>query len=841
MDVIFSGGSPSLIAGTTTPTSIDSLVIAKTSATATLGVNVSGLTTLNISGGTLDTTTFSVSEDPVAFGALTVAAGGTLKLGGANAFPTFSSGVSLDATSTVEFAGPSAQTITAQNYGHLTSSASGARTLAASGTVGIAGTFTPGANSYTITGSTIDYNGSTAQPIAAFNYNHLTSSSTGARTLAASGTVGVAGTFTPGANSFTVTGSTMNFNGAAQTIPAFTYGNLTTSGSGAKTLGGNVTVGGALSLGAGSLADGGFVATVAGDLNNNVTHSGAGKILLSGGTTNHVLTGAGAFENLELSDTNSAVLNATNLVINGTLTLATGTIVTGTNRVIVATAGNVSRTNGHVAGSLQKSITSTLTNRVFEIGGATIYAPVTVILTNVTVAGTLTASTTAGDHPAMTNSGLSSTRSVNRYWSLTNSGITFNNSSAVFQFAASDIDAGADPTTFLVARRTSGTWTLPTVGTKTSTNIQALGLTSFGDFQVGQSTNLPVITTQPQSQSITVGQNVTFTATAEGAAPLAYQWRFNGTNVSGATSTNLVITNAQSSNAGSYTIVVTNINGAETSSVALLTVLRASTTNVLTSSTNPAPTSSNVTFTATLSVLAPGSGSLNGTVQFRADGTALGSPAALVNGIASVSTASLAHGARTITAEFAGDSNFLGSTNSLSQMINTPPVAGHDTITRYPNGAVRVPLATLLTNDSDADLDTLTPSISSTSLFGGTITLRGAYVIYTPATGFTNADSFTYSIADGFGGSAVATVAVNLVNNTAQSQNSVITSLGGGSFRLTFWGIPGRAYTVQATTNIVTPSWFSLTNLTAATNGLYETIDTPPTNTPSRFYRSVYP
>ncbi len=837
--VSFTGGGASTIAGSTTPTPFDALVIAKSSATVTLAVNINSLTALTISGGTLDSSTFTISQ--AAGGVLTASAGGTLKIGGSNALPTFTS-YSLDAASTVEFSGSSTQLIAAQNYGHLTSSSSGARILTNSGAIGVAGAFTPGANSYTITGSTVNFNGSGAQTIPAFNFHHLTNSSTGARTLAASGTVGVAGTFTPGANTFTVTGSTMNFNGAAQTMPAFTYGNLTTSGSGVKTLGGDVTVGGALILGAGSLADGGFVATVAGDINNNVTHSGTGKILLSGGTTNHVLTGTGAFENLELSDTNSAVLNATNLVINGTLTLATGTIVTGTNRVIVATAGTVSRTNGHVAGSLQKSITSTLTNRVFEIGDATIYAPVTVILTNVTVAGMLTASTTTGDHPAMTNSGLSSTRSVNRYWSLANSGITFNNASAVFQFAASDIDAGADPSTFLVAKRTSGTWTLPTVGTKTSTNIQALGLTSsFGDFQVGQSTNLPSITTQPQSQSITVGQNVTFTAAAEGAATLAYQWRFNGTNLSGATSTNLVITNVQSSHAGSYTIVVTNFNGAETSSVALLTVLRASTTNVLASSTNPALPGSNVTFTATLSVLAPGSGALNGTVQFRADGTALGSPAALVNGLASVSTTSLAHGARTITAEFAGDSNFSGSTNSLSQMINTPPVAANDTITRYPNGGVRVPLATLLTNDSDADLDTLTPTISSTSLFGGTITVSGSYAVYTPPAGFTNADSFTYSIADGFGGSAVATVAVNLVNDTAQSQNSAITFLGSGSFRLTFWGIPGRAYTVQATTNIVTPSWFALTNLTAATNGLYETIDTPPTNTPSRFYRSVYP
>ena len=63
-----------------------------------------------------------------------------------------------------------------------------------------------------MTGSTVNFNGAGAQTIPAFGYNNLTSSSTGARTLAASGTVGVAGTFTPGTNTYTVTGSTVNFN-----------------------------------------------------------------------------------------------------------------------------------------------------------------------------------------------------------------------------------------------------------------------------------------------------------------------------------------------------------------------------------------------------------------------------------------------------------------------------------------------------------------------------------------------------------------------------------------------------------------------------------------------------
>src|SRR5262249_37438453 len=58
VDVNFTGGGPSIIAGSTTPTPIDSLVIAKTSATVTLAVNVGSLSALTISSGTLDASTF---------------------------------------------------------------------------------------------------------------------------------------------------------------------------------------------------------------------------------------------------------------------------------------------------------------------------------------------------------------------------------------------------------------------------------------------------------------------------------------------------------------------------------------------------------------------------------------------------------------------------------------------------------------------------------------------------------------------------------------------------------------------------------------------------------------
>src|SRR5439155_22752797 len=109
-----------------------------------------------------------------------------------------------------------------------------------------------------------------------------------------------------------------------------------------------------------------------------------------------------------------------------------------------------------------------------------------------------------------------------------------------------------------------------------------------------------------------------------------------------------------------------------------LAITPASVLNSVISSANPSPTGSNLTFTATLWAVAPGSGMPSGTVQFKCDGLPLGSPASLGNpgGVGSLTTSALSHGTHTITAEYTGDGNFRGTTNGLgaSQVINIPPV-----------------------------------------------------------------------------------------------------------------------------------------------------------------------
>jgi uncharacterized repeat protein (TIGR03803 family) len=83
----------------------------------------------------------------------------------------------------------------------------------------------------------------------------------------------------------------------------------------------------------------------------------------------------------------------------------------------------------------------------------------------------------------------------------------------------------------------------------------------------------PVIASQVLNQTVYSGVTAAFNAGAAGASPLSYQWRFNRANIAGATSALLSLTNAQSVNAGSYSVVISNSLGSITSAIATLTVI----------------------------------------------------------------------------------------------------------------------------------------------------------------------------------------------------------------------------------------------------------------------------
>lgn len=156
----------------------------------------------------------------------------------------------------------------------------GANTLTLNSTVTGAGSVT------SAPAGTVLYNQSSAgQGVLPAAYGNLTFSNFN-KTLAPSGTIGISGVFTPGsAVGHTVAGSTVDFDGAGQGIPAFAYNNLVTSGSGTKTASGALTVGGNLANGAGILLSGATALNLNGATHaNNGTLIAATVAVASGGT-----------------------------------------------------------------------------------------------------------------------------------------------------------------------------------------------------------------------------------------------------------------------------------------------------------------------------------------------------------------------------------------------------------------------------------------------------------------------------------------------------------------------------------------------------------------------------
>ena len=410
IDVILNAASPAVIGGTSTTTFLN-LTVAGTS-TETLGhaETVTGILTL--ASGTLDPSTFTLTvNSTVTCGAGTIAdsAAGTVSYQGpagqnvcagnysnltfnnnaktlaasgtiaiARTFAAGTGNSVLTDGSTISFDGTAAQAIPALTYYNLDISSTNTATLAAgtttvagilsltSGTLAVStrtlianGAVTCGGATITSSnGGTVSYQGPAGQTVCAGTYGNLTLGNSD-HTLAATGTIGIAGTFIPGTGTITVTGSTVNFNRAgAQSIPAFTFNNLTISASGISTLTGDVTANGTLSLSGGTLAVG------ANTLTANGTVTCAGGALTSGATgiVNYAAAGAQTvcasanYGILRTSGSGSKTL-AGNVATAGTVTVGAGTTLDQGSSTFTLTSGGRMTVNG----AFQNTGTGTLT------------------------------------------------------------------------------------------------------------------------------------------------------------------------------------------------------------------------------------------------------------------------------------------------------------------------------------------------------------------------------------------------------------------------------------------------------------------------------------------------
>ena len=337
----------------------------------------------------------------------------------------------------------------------------------------------------------------------------------------------------------------------------------------------------------------------------------------------------------------------------------------------------------------------------------------------------------------------------------------------------------------------------------------------------------PSITTEPADANVTCGDTVSFMVSAEGTAPLQYQWYLAGSPVSGATSATLALSAVEPPQAGAYTVIITNGFGSITSRVATLTV--AATPPVITS--QPQSRTNNIGTTALFSVLVDSCPAA--TFQWCYDGSALAGEVASTLSVANVQLGDAGNYLVKI-------SNSQGSVTSLVAVltVNTPPVAQNNGSATTEGQSLAIAVAKLLANDSDADGDPISVvSVTATSTNGGSVVLGGGKVTYTRLPGFTGYDRYSYTISDGRGGMATADVEILVLSGNLPSQNQVSLTPTANGFLIRFAGIPGYGYHVQRAASVTGP-WTTISTQPAPLHGIIEFEDmNPPPG--SAFYRTV--
>jgi subtilisin-like proprotein convertase family protein len=243
----------------------------------------------------------------------------------------------------------------------------------------------------------------------------------------------------------------------------------------------NITINGSLNAGAGAnnLA-------VYGDWVNNGSFDALSRTVAFLGTGVQTISGTSltTFYNLILNNP-AGLTNNNDVIITGVLTLTNGKITTGTNNVILDNNSDIpgASSTSYIYGNLQKLINGSAAT-TFEVGDASTYAPVKLTFTGANNSGRITANTSLGKHPQIATSFIDPAKNVNRYWTLSNSNVTFTNYEAVFNFVAGE--ATGTTSSYSVENYNGTNWTLLSNGTRNTTATQASTLTTFGDFVIGE-------------------------------------------------------------------------------------------------------------------------------------------------------------------------------------------------------------------------------------------------------------------------------------------------------------------------------------------------------------------
>jgi len=366
-----------------------------------------------------------------------------------------------------------------------------------------------------------------------------------------------------------------------------------------------------------------------------------------------------------------------------------------------------------------------------------------------------------------------------------------------------------------------------------------------GDTNFATGSSLPTQLTVAQATSATTafvdvnpanyGQTVTLSATVQstGGTPTGSVTFMDGTSTLGTVTlanaaAQLPVTNF---GAGSHSITAkysgdTNFSGS-TSSALTETINQLATTTTLSSSLNPATVGQAVTLTATVQA---GSGvSVAGTVTFLDGSTTLGT-VTLASNSAQLTTSTLAQGAHTLTAVYAANTNFTGSTSAaLSETVNQ--VA---TTTSLASSLNPAPAAQSVTFTAAIQAGAGNSASGTVTFLDGSVTL-GAAAVSSNSAQFTTSNlapgahaiTAVYSGSTTFAGStsAVLTETVNLIATTTTLASSLNPALASQSVTLTATVQAGTGISTTGTVNFMDGS-STLGTATVSNNSAQLTVST---------------
>lgn len=332
----------------------------------------------------------------------------------------------------------------------------------------------------------------------------------------------------------------------------------------------------------------------------------------------------------------------------------------------------------------------------------------------------------------------------------------------------------------------------------------------------------PTITTQPQSQTVILGQPTVLSVVADGTVPLSFQWQFNGANLPGAINPTLTVANVQITNSyGSYLVVVSNVGGSTSSTSAVLTVLvPPSIINQPTSQTLPLKTGVSCTFVVSASGTSPFY------YQWQFDGT----------NISGATNNSLTL-------------NNLQQTNAGNYSVMVTNIAGSAVSTAatltlvVPPLIITQPQSQTVIQGQNAFFSVVASGTSPLNYqwkFNNAV-LAGATNSTLSLTNVqinSNNGSYRAVVSNGGGSATSVNALLTVITPIITLSTSAGSSWSGNGFNFQITATTGITYVILASTDLF--NWMpTATNFSATGSDFF--MDTSGTNYPARYYRAMMP